>query len=337
MITKPILVIDGLNYFLRHFSVNEDVTVGGDLVGGVTGFVRGLGKLIDQLKPDRVFVVWEQGGPSQRRKHIYPAYKANRATSKGLQEVYRPNGKIVAASNQQNKAFQLQLLTKALGNLPVCQVYVQDTEADDIVAYLVRRKFQNDDSTKIVVSSDKDFYQLLEDPNVRIYDPARKILIDAKYVLDKFGVSARNITLARSVIGDPSDNLDGVSGIGFKTIASRLPGFATDDVDLDLTWLHEAAGEAFKASKKPPKCYGDIINNQEVIERNWKLMYLDTNCLASTQISKVDYKLENFHPVSNRLDYIKTFVGADIPLTQDIDYTFSVAKTLVRQTSATVG
>ena len=78
MITKPILVIDGLNYFLRHFSVNEDVTVGGDLVGGVTGFVRGLGKLIDQLKPDRVFVVWEQGGPSQRRKHIYPAYKASK-------------------------------------------------------------------------------------------------------------------------------------------------------------------------------------------------------------------------------------------------------------------
>ena len=330
MITKPILVIDGLNYFTRNFMVNETVTASGDLVGGVVGFVRGLGKLISQLHPDRVFVVWEQGGPSPRRKHIYSEYKANRATNKGLQEMYRNDGKFNPNSNMKNKVYQLQLLSKALGHLPVCQVYVQDTEADDIIAYLVKRKFQNEACTKIVVSSDKDFYQLLEDPNVRIFDPARKILIDANYVVENFGTSPRNITLARSVIGDASDNLDGVPGVGFKTLAHRFPDFSRADIDLDQSWLMEYAKKEIQGSKKPPKCFADIVSHASVVERNWKLMYLDTSCLAASQISKVDYRVENFQPIANKLGFIKTFTGADIPLTNDIDFAFSVAKTLVR-------
>jgi DNA polymerase-1 len=311
--------------------VNETVTAGGDLVGGVVGFIRGVGKLISQLHPDRVFVVWEQGGASPRRKHIYSEYKANRATSKGLQEIYRNDGKLIASSDQKNKAFQLQLLTKALGHLPICQVYVPDTEADDIIAYLVKRKFQNESCTKIVVSSDKDFYQLLEDPNVRIFDPARKILIDAKYVVENFGTSPRNITLARSVIGDPSDNLDGVPGVGFKTLTHRFPDFARSDIDLDQAWLMECSKKEITGSKKPPKCFSDIVSHASVVERNWKLMYLDTSCLAASQISKVDYRVENFQAVANKLSYIKTFTASDIPLTNDLDFAFSMAKTLVRQ------
>lgn len=330
MISKPILVIDGLNYFTRSFMVNEAVTAGGDLVGGVVGFIRGLGKLVSQLHPDRVFVVWEQGGASPRRKHIYADYKANRAANKGLQEVYRNDGKYNPNSNMKNKVYQLQLLSKALGFLPICQLYVQDTEADDIIAYLVKRKFQTEASTKIVVSSDKDFYQLLEDSTVRIFDPARKILIDSEYVLKNFGISARNITLARSVIGDVSDNIEGVPGIGFKTLASRFKDFSRTDVDLDQTWLLETANNELKNSKKPPKCFGDIVGHASMVDRNWRLMYLDTSCLAASQISKIDYKVENFQPVADKLGYIKTFTGADIPLTNDLDFTFSVAKTLIR-------
>jgi DNA polymerase-1 len=330
MIEKPILVIDGLNYFLRHFMVNETVSSNGELVGGVVGFIKGLGSMISTLHPDQVIVVWEQGGPSPRRKHIYSEYKANRATSKALQTVYRSDGKLTPNADGKNKIYQLQLLAKALGNMPVCQVYVQDTECDDIVAYIVKRKLQTSSQTKIVVSSDKDFYQLLEDPTVRIYDPARKILIDEKYILEKFNISPRNITLARAVAGDPSDNLDGVSGIGLKTIAKRFPDIARQDIDLDLSWIKEASVKAINESKKAPKCFSDIVGQMDIVDRNWKLMYLDTSCLAANQISKVDYKLENFKPICNRLDFIKTFIAADIPLTQDLDLAFSVSKLLVR-------
>lgn len=330
MISKSILVIDSFNVFMRHFCVNETITAGGDLVGGVVGFVKALGTYINQLKPDSVYVVWEQGGPSQRRKHIYPAYKANRATNKALQDVYRNDGKYIASSDGKNKLFQLQLLTKILGHLPVCQVYVPDTECDDVIGYLVKRKFQTNDQTKIIVSSDKDFYQLLEDKNVRIFDPGRKILIDSKYVLDNFAISAKNFTLARSIVGDTSDNLEGVQGIGLKTIANRFPDFKREDIDLNLEWIKNQATKMLSENKKAPKCLSDIISHMDIIERNWRLMFLDTSCLASTQIAKVDYQLEIFNPKCNKLDYIKTFVGADIPLSEDIDRAFLYAKTLLR-------
>mgnify|MGYP003336445245 FL=1 len=297
MIEKPILVIDGLNYFLRHFMVSESISSTGEFVGGVVGFIRGLGSLISTLHPDQVIVVWEQGGPSPRRKHIFSEYKANRATNKALKTIYRSDGKIMPNADGKNKVYQLQLLAKALGNMPICQVYIPDTECDDIIAYIVKRKLQTSSQTKIVVSTDKDFYQLLEDKTIRIYDPARKILIDEAYILEKFSISPRNITLARAVAGDSSDNLDGVSGVGLKTIAGRFPDVARTDVDLDLDWIKEASNKAINESKKPPKCYGDILRDIGVVERNWKLMFLDTYCLAANQISKIDYKLESFKPI----------------------------------------
>ena len=330
MIEKPILVIDGLNYFLRHFMVSESISSTGEFVGGVVGFIRGLGSLISTLHPDQVIVVWEQGGPSPRRKHIFSEYKANRATNKALKTIYRSDGKIMPNADGKNKVYQLQLLAKALGNMPICQVYIPDTECDDIIAYIVKRKLQTSSQTKIVVSTDKDFYQLLEDKTIRIYDPARKILIDEAYILEKFSISPRNITLARAVAGDSSDNLDGVSGVGLKTIAGRFPDVARTDVDLGLDWIKEASNKAINESKKPPKCYGDILRDIGVVERNWKLMFLDTYCLAANQISKIDYKLESFKPICNRLNFIKTFIAADIPLTQDLDLAFSTAKSLIR-------
>ena len=330
MIQTPYLIIDGLNYFTRFFCVVEAVSSTGDLVGGVVGFVKGLGSLIDNFKPGKVIVVWEQGGPSQRRKHIYSEYKANRATNKSLNQMYRNDGKFIPSSDGKNKVYQLQLLTKALGHLPVCQIYVPDTEADDIIAYLAKRKFQTVPNTKIIVSSDKDFYQLLEDDNIRIYDPGKKILIDSNYVLEKFEISCRNITLARSIVGDDSDNLDGVPGVGLKTVAHRFPDFKRNDVDLDISWLQEESGKLLTENKKPPKCFEDIIRHVDIVKRNWSLMYLDTSCLASNQISKIDYRLENFVPACNRLDYIKTFMAADIPMTYDLDHAFSYAKSLIR-------
>lgn len=328
-LSRPIMVIDGLNLFTRNFVVNETTTATGELVGGVVGFIRALGNLINQFHPASVYVVWEQGGPSQRRKHICPDYKANRLTTgQGLKEMYRADGKFQPSSNPQNKVFQLQLLTKALSTLPICQIYVQDTEADDVIAYLVKRKFQTTNNTKLVVSNDKDFYQLLEDPNVRIFDPATKMLIDSDAIKTKLGISPRNITLARAVIGDPSDNLKGVEGIGFKTLASRFAAFSRDDVDLDRDWLIKESKALHNASKRPLKCYSQIIEGEDIIERNWKLMFLDTFCLSSQQIEKINYKVENFEPVLNKMEYLKIFTGNDIPISLEIEQAFSSAKTL---------
>lgn len=326
---RPLLFIDGYNIFLRSFMVNESMSSTGDLIGGALGFLRTMKNLIVQFKPERVFVCWEQGGGSPRRKKIYPQYKANRTKSKEFVNLYKSNGKINPNADQENKSKQLLLLTKALGHLPVCQLYIQDVEADDIIAWLVKNKFINHDGLKIIASNDKDFYQLLEDPNVRIYNPATKSLVTRETVKENFNLSPRNITLARSVVGDESDNIDGVDGIGLKTIAKRFIELSDDSKDFNVGWLLEKSRELQNASKKPPKCFGDILNNEKVIRRNWDLMYLDSSILASTQISKLNYRIDEFKPLINQLAYLKTFTTENIAITNDIDSIVSELRFLV--------
>lgn len=347
---KTVLIVDSLNVFIRHFMVSETMNSVGEMVGGALGFVGSIGSVIGQLKPNAVVVVWEKGGASSRRKSICPQYKANRAAggnNPAMAEMsYRGDGKFRPAVDKTNKVFQIQLCTKLLKCLPVCQLYVENTEADDIIAYLTTQRFGNREEPvrRIIMSSDKDFYQLLEDDNVRIYDPARKILIDKDYVETNFGVTPRNITLARSVIGDPSDNLDGVDGIGFKTISKRMPEFMDRSVDLDAEWLEEKCKEslneiaAAKPKKKAPACFGDIVENIDVVKRNWKLMYLGgTNALAASQISQIDGKLDewNQNPNAQRYDkllFMQELLRANIPFTSSLETCLESMLTLARNT-----
>ncbi len=314
---RPLLLIDGQNNFIRNFMVNEDVSTSGELVGGTIGFLRQLRNLCIQFRPSQVIVAWEQGGGSARRKQIFPDYKANRAKSKVFSELY--SGKNNPMADAVNKTHQLTLLTSALGYLPICQLYVQDVEADDILGWLVKTKFRNYDGNKIVVSTDKDFYQLLEDPTVRIYNPATKTLLASDDVKTKYGLSPRNITLARAVVGDVSDGINGVDGVGLKTMAKRFASLSDDTRDLDIAWLLEEAKTLRSSSKKPPKCFDDILANENLIRRNWKLMYLDNGIFAASQISKLEYRLEEFKPVINHLAYLKVFTAADIPVTHSMD------------------
>lgn len=346
---KTVLIVDGLNYFIRFFMVSEALNSNGEMVGGALGFVSGLGSVIGQLKPNAVVVVWEKGGASSRRKAIYSQYKANRAAggnNPAMAEMsYRKDGKFRPAADQSNKVFQLQLCTKLLKCLPVCQIYVDNTEADDIIAYLATQRYGkalSEPMRRVVLSSDKDFYQLLEDENVRIYDPARKILVDKDYVENNFGVTPRNITLARAVIGDASDNLDGVDGIGFKTLSKRLPELMDRTVDLDLEWLQERCKAvlneiaAAKPRKKPPVCFLEIVRNMDIVRRNWKLMYLGgTSSLAASQIAQIDGKLDewNADPTAqryNKMLFMQELMRSNVPFTSSMETCLDSMLTLAR-------
>lgn len=317
---RPIVVVDGMNVFIRHFVVNETTTTSGDPVGGVVGFTKYINRLVSDFVPRRLYIVWEQGGASPRRKKIFEGYKANRAkdktTFKNLHQDGTSSRKWIL-DDTENKIKQLHLLTNILKQLPVCQIYIPETEADDIVAYLLRFKLAQDNSRKILVSSDKDFYQLLENPSVEIFDPARKIMVSGEKVLTEYGISPRNFCLARTMVGDNSDNIPGIAGIGLKTVAKRLPELA----EVDKDWQPEDIMDFCQKrvdEKSKVKAYQDILNSRDIIDRNWQLMYLDSSTLAASQIQKVDYACENFKPSMNKLGLIKTMIDAGV--ITDIDF-----------------
>lgn len=317
---RPIVIVDGMNIFIRNFVVNEATTTSGDPVGGVVGFVKYLNHLVNNFVPKKLIVVWEQGGASPRRKKIFEGYKANRSKDKDSFKTVNKddNSKRTWLMNDpQNKLRQLHLLTQILKNLPVCQIYVGDTECDDVIAYLLRNRYATDNSRKILVSSDKDFYQLLENPSIEIYDPAKKILIGGDKVLGDYNVAARNFCLARTLVGDVSDNIPGVDGVGLKTAAKRFPKFADVTLDLQVQDILQYCQEMLD-NKSKIKVYSDVLNAKEVLERNWQLMYLDSSSLSASQMQKVDFTVENFKPNVNKLGLIRTMIEAGV--VTDIDY-----------------
>lgn len=298
---RPIIIVDGLNIFIRSFMVNEAVNSYSEPIGGVYGFLRFLNNVLDRWSPSKIIVVWEAGGGCPRRKQIYPGYKGNRGKVKAFS---KNDMKEVLRNDNENKIKQLSILYNLLKHTSICQIFIKETECDDIIGYLIKYVYQNDNCLKLIFSSDKDFYQLLEDDNVNIFDPARKITIDKNYVLEKFNIHPKQICLARTIAGDPSDNIDGVPGIGLKTLAKRFKCLQEGTKDLNLGDILVESENILKANQKlqAPK---DIIACQDLIKRNWKLMYLSSNNLAAYQIEKIHGTLDQHELKLDKFAFMK--------------------------------
>lgn len=320
---RPIVIVDGMNCFIRHFAVNESVTTSGEPCGGVVGFIRFLYWITNNLVPSKLYVVWEQGGGSPRRKKIFPEYKANRMKLKSDFVGINKDPKALPSKrwimdDTENKKKQTLQLVDACKNLPVCQLYVSDCECDDVIAYLVKQKFANETTRKIVVSNDKDFYQLLGDKRVMIYDPATKVFVDHDNVTKKFGIAPRNFALARTLTGDSSDNIPGVPGVAFKTVIKRFTELGDTDKDHTVETLMESCRTQISGKSKI-KTYKAVLDCEEIVRRNWSLMYLDSSDLSAQQITKINYAVDNFQPKMDKLGLIKCLLSNGIISDLDFD------------------
>ena len=174
-----VLVIDALNLFTRHYVAHPAVSENGSQVGGVVGFLYAIVNLVEQYRAVKVIVVWESGG-SPRRRAIHKDYKSKRRPEK-LNRYYEDD----LPDTVENRNYQISLIVELLKNTPVRQIYVQDCEADDVIAYLSRYTFK--ENRKMIVSSDRDYYQLLDEKTI-IYSPTWKKFVTSKDVIKKFGI-----------------------------------------------------------------------------------------------------------------------------------------------------
>ena len=280
-IDKPVLLVDGLNVFMRHFCANPSMSENGEHVGGFVGFIKGLGLLCEKFSPQRIIVVWESGG-SNRRRSIMGSYKSGRRPA-ALNRYYENDIPATAT----NHTMQVNMLVKALGHLPVTQLYVKNCEADDIIGYLVRYDILK--SPIMIVSSDKDLYQLIGE-SVLQYSPGQKKVIDTSEVLQKFGIHPTNFVTARCFIGDSSDDVSGIKGAGFKNISRWFPFLAESDFHSCQDVVEHAQ---FLSVKNKGKTIKAIAEAGTMAQQNWRLMHLDTQNLAADQVKKISDQLEN--------------------------------------------
>ena len=151
-----VLLIDGLNIFLRAFAVNGSLNEKGVPVGGITGFMKSLAFTIREMEPTRVIVVYDGAGGSKRRRKIKSDYKSNR-TPKRVTKFDAFN-----SLEEEKEAMKIQFrrLLSYLELLPIDVYGIDNVEADDVIAYLSQSIFKKE---VIIMSADQDFLQLVND------------------------------------------------------------------------------------------------------------------------------------------------------------------------------
>ena len=279
-----ILIIDGMNTLIRSFSLLKAMNPSGAHVGGLVGFLRSLGFVTRTFDPTRVLVVWDGKGGSGNRQNIDPNYKAQRATSRithwGLYD----------SKEEEMEALigQLFRVQDYLECLPIHQIVMEKLEADDIIAYVAKRA-SNAGKKVTIVSSDKDFFQLI-DQNIEIYAPVKKKTFTYDNVKEEIGVLPQNYNIVKALLGDNSDNLQGVKGLGIKTILAEWTSFTHDpNASLQDVWdLCEVKME----EEKPKKIFAKIIHNWDKVLTNYQLMDLHNSSLDEREIQIVEETLK---------------------------------------------
>lgn len=274
-INSDILLVDGLNNYIRCFASIPSLNDDGLHTGGIAGFLKSVGFAIKLLSPTRVIIVFDGKGGSQKRRKIYPGYKNGRKTDIKLNRNYEE----LSSSQIESVNFKKELIRTVnyLDTLPVTVMAIDQIEADDTIAYLARDTFK--DSNVTIMSTDKDFLQLASD-KIKIWSPTKKKIFGCKEIVDEYGITCNNFIYYRIMEGDTSDNIPGLDGVGLKRVVKAFP-FLGDEQQSSLQEIYNYS----ENNKSKYKIYQTVLDNKLTIERNLELMQLkDTQVQSFTQL-----------------------------------------------------
>ena len=296
-----VLIIDGLNTFIRCWTSIPTMNEDGDHVGGVTGVLKSIGYAIRQTQPTRVIVVFDGKGGSQQRKKKFDGYKAQRDSNQ-----LRVNRQYADLMNDEDERESMKRqfvwLNEMLYGLPLTTMIYDGVEADDVMAYITTNLLKEDEQA-VVMSTDKDFLQLVNDKTI-VWSPTKKKIYNKARVKEEFGIESKNLLLYRVLDGDSSDNIPGVYGCGIKTLVKRFPEL-TEDTKLSVDDLFTLCEQKKVETKGKIKLYNDILEAKNQILLNRELMQLDdVDISGQIKMQVLDRFNEPIKPL-NKMDFMK--------------------------------
>ena len=242
------MALDGNSLAYRAFFAlpTDMVTASGQVTNSVYGFTSMLLTLLRDHKPDGIIVVFDRKEKTFRHEAA-PEYKAQREAQPDI--LYQ----------------QLDLIRELLNAMGIVAIDAAGFEGDDLIATIAERAEKSGDDL-IIVTGDRDNYQLVSDPHIRVLYNKRGVsdyaLYDEAGIFERTGVTPKQYADYAALRGDPSDNLDGVPGVGEKTAAKLIVKYLT----LENIFNH--------ADEQTPKLKQALIENRERVMRNAKLMVL---------------------------------------------------------------
>jgi DNA polymerase-1 len=254
-----VFLVDGSGFIFRAYHALPPLSRSdGTPTSAVLGFSNMLAKLLSETDADHIAVVFDASGRSFRNR-IYDQYKAQRPD---------PAPDLVP---------QFALVRRATAAFGVCQIELDEFEADDLIATYARHAVEAGAKVTIV-SSDKDLMQLVTD-KVTMLDPIKSRPIGAAEVREKFGVGPERVIDVQALSGDSVDNVPGVPGIGVKTAAELINTYG------DLETLLARATEI-----KQPKRRQSLIENEKKARLSKELVKLDNDAPLPCPLSALAVK-----------------------------------------------
>ncbi len=240
--TKTLLV-DGDNLFKIGFHGVKEMYDNGDHLGGLYHFINILRRFLEEHNLDKVVVFWDGDSNSSIRKSIYPRYKANRRQDMNEYKY---------ESYLQQKSRVKQYLEEIF----VRQVEMINNEADDLIAHYCKVATDED---VIIFSADKDLTQLISE-RVTIYSPISKQYFKNgdMITINKVEIPHYNVLITKVFTGDKSDNIDGIEGLGEKTLLKFFPDL--QEMPCTINRLLDIARN--NEQKKKPKALENILTGK---------------------------------------------------------------------------
>ncbi len=286
MSKKKLFLVDGYSLLYRaYYAIRRLSTSKGFPTNAIYGFLNMLRKLQDKENPSYLGIVFDVKGPTVRHE-TFEDYKAHR---KPMPE---------------DLAIQLPVLKKILKAMHIPFLEYQKYEADDVLGSLAQ-KASSKNVTAVIVSTDKDLLQLVDESTI-VYNPAKEIYLDDKKVEEQFGVSPSEVIDVLALWGDSSDNIPGVPGIGEKTSKDLIRQFHS--IENLLQHLHQISKTALKEK---------IQANLEQLELSRQLVTIEKNL-------DVEFDLDDF--AISEPEYEKL-----IPLLQELEFSSLLSEYLKKR------
>lgn len=263
---KRLMMVDGSNLLFQMFYgmpariINHE----GKAIQGTLGFVGALLKAVRMAKPTHLAVVFD-GEHENSRCDLDESYKANRPDWSQMPEEALPFS-------------QLPDIYAALDALGICHAETADCEADDWIAGAALTA--PEDTEVIILSQDSDYFQLISGRvAVLRYRGEKSVLCDAVYIREKLGIEPCQYADWKCLVGDHSDNIPGIRGVGPKTAAALLHRFGS------LAGILQNAESIEKAAVRTA-----VLENQERLLLNEKLIRLTAGAVLPFTMAQMAWK-----------------------------------------------
>ena len=287
-----LLILDGNSLAYRAFFAlpTDMATASGQVTNAVFGFTSMFINLVKEHKPDGVLVAFDRPEPTFRH-FANPGYKAQREAAP---DILRQ---------------QMGLVREVLNALDVTTIELQGFEADDLIGTAALMGKQRGDDV-IIVTGDRDSYQLVSDPHVRVLYNKRGVseyaLYDEAGIFEKTGVTPAQYPEYAALRGDTSDNLPGVPGVGEKTAAKLIANYG----GLDGVFAH--------VDEQTPKLRASLIEHEATARLNHELMVVDCNAPIEIDLDSLGFtpnaaevqRLFEFLEFRSLLDRLNDALGA---------------------------